>query len=297
MKTNIFLSMLFFGSLAYFAEAEDNGNESKAAQNASAENTIPEKKAEPDKFKIDIYPTYGLYGSPRTTPFIACDSFAFSARLVRMQANKNEDFDCRVLHEVYDSDGNLVRELPEARFNSKIQFGRATAVENFWIQLEDPKPGKYRLKILIIDRANEKPESKDYPFEIVARDTFGVLTVGFTNTPEHFTTVGSNFTVGEPKALFCWINGANEKEDRIHLKSKLTILDSKKNPIDAEPLFVDMYKPALRNNRDYPAIFYMIRPDVPGDYILHLEINDCNSDKNVTCDVPIKVSLPPGMEE
>jgi hypothetical protein len=297
MKTIIFLSMLFFGCLAYFAEAEDNGNESKAAQNASAENTIPEKKAEPDKFKIDIYPTYGLYGSPRSTPFIACQSFAFSARLARIEANEKEDFDCKVLHEVYDSDGNLVRELPEARFNNKTQFGRATAAENFWIQLEDPKPGKYRLKILIIDRANEKTESKDCPFEIVAKDTFGVLTVGFSGTPEHFTPAGSNFIVGEQKPLFCWINGANEKENRIHLKSKLTILDSKKNPIDADPLFVDLYKPAPRNNRDYPAIFYMIRPDVPGDYILHLEINDCNSDKNATCDVPIKVSLPPGMEE
>jgi hypothetical protein len=296
MKTIISLSMLFFVGLAYFANAEENGNESKVEQNASEEKVIPEQKDALNKFKIDIYPTSSLLCNLRATPFIAGESLSFSARLSAL--DEKEDFDCSVLHELYNSEGILVHLLPEVKINRKTaQFGHSTFAENFWINLEDPKPGKYRLKILIVDHASGNSDSKEHSFEILDRDSFGALNVGFSSMPDRPMPTSGNFAIGEPKFLFCWINGAGVKDDRIHIKSKVIILDAKKQPIDAEPLLADTYKPAPRSRRDHPNLFFAIRPDVPGEYFLRLEITDCVADKTATYDMPIKVSLPPGMDE
>jgi hypothetical protein len=294
MKTILSFAVIFFAGLG-FAVAEREESPLDATRISSAERTAAEPEEALKKFKIDIHPTYGLFGGLRTIPFIAGESMSFSARLAR-RAEK-EDFSCDVMHELYDADGNLVRQFPEAPFKSKsAQFGCSTATESFFIQPEDSKPGKYRLKISIVDRESGNSEVQDYSFEILDKDTFGAFNIGFSSTPERLMPTGGNFTVGEPKLLVYMINGAAVENHRVHLKNKVTILDSKKQPIDAEPLFSDAYKPAPRSLRDIPSLFFAIRPDVPGEFFLRLEITDCVADKTATYDVPIKVSLPPGMD-
>ncbi len=189
---------------------------------------------------------------------------------------------------------------PEARYgHDTLQFGGTAFVETFWFpSQEDPQTGKYCMKYLVIDRAGGKSESADYSFEIAGKDTFAAVSMAFSSTAGTGTPSGNAFMLGEPKYLVYGINGAGVQENRIHVKSTLTILDSTKQPIDAEPRTIDTYKPAPRSNNEYPIVCLLVFPNSrPGDFILHLDLKDCISDKTASYELPIKVLPPPGMEK
>jgi len=298
MKTIVSFSLLLIVGFGYFAAAEDKTSVPEVARNTSAEKNIPEQKEIPARFKIDLYPAYVAGGIPKTAPFIAGEKLIFQARVNLLESDKNENFGYTILHELYDPDGNVISQVPERRIHREVfQIGGSSFPERFWFSSEDLKPGKYRLKYLLINHESGKSEAKEIPFDIQSKDTFGALDIGICSKMEPITPIGGNVTIGEQIFLVCRMNGAGVKEDRIHLKSTLTVIDSKKQPIDREPISFDSYMPVPRYGLEHPQIYFTIWPNRPGDFILHVEIKDSITEKTTTFDVPIKVSLPPGLEE
>jgi hypothetical protein len=297
MKPPHFFAFLIVAASLGLASADEKIAVPEVARNIPAEKTS-DRKDRLAKYKIDIYPLYSM-GLPRATPYISGEAFSFSVRVTPVESSKAANLDIAGLAELYDPDGNLVTELPEMSYGrNSLQFGGSAFTQTFCFAPDDPRPGKYRLKFLIVDHAGGKSESADYAFEIAGKETYGAMGIAFSSTPDHYTPCGNNFTLGEPKFLMYCINGAGVQEDRIHLKSTLTILDAKKQPTDAEPRTIDTYKPAPRSNNDHPIVYFLVFPNSrPGDFVLHLELMDCIADKTASYDLPIKVLPPPGMDE
>jgi hypothetical protein len=289
MKAIVSLSLLIIVGAAFFAAAEDKYSAAKIARNTAMEKLPAATNEKPAKFKIDIVPTYGALGSRRSATFIEGEALTFCYSVSKLSAQDN--FETGLVFSLQDATGNREGQTYSYFLNKdNLQFGGALISTS--AKFPSPKAGKYSVQLKVIDTLNGENEIKEYPFEVLPKDTFGATYLGFYADEKGTLPSNGNLTAGETRHLFALINGLGTEGNRIHIKSTLSTLDHDKNLLSNRTLeYHDEMPPGGSH------VHFYFTPNRPGSFYVRLEIHDCINDKTVTYDLPVKVSMPLGMEE
>jgi hypothetical protein len=240
-------------------------------------------------------PTYGTFGSSRTSPLIAGDHLRMMLDVSGLTVGDKEG--CRnisVTSEVRDAQGKRVVG-GEERLKHKFVLGGSSA--RYPVSYDIPRdvsPGKYTVFVRVVYHDSGEKRTVERPIEVLSKSDFGILNLKFSQDEDGILDASGSLTLTESTCVTGVIGGAKNVNGHIHFKSTLSILDENRKPVTPGYLNLD-YEKDYSDTSDIlvPIRYSTIVPNRVGKFILEIKATDVIADKTVTYELPMNVQLPP----
>lgn len=237
--------------------------------------------------------TYGYLGATRPkTGLMPGDvaHFTFDIKGLKQDAKGKAEYS--LLMEVTNSKGEVT--FKEGPRNGIVQnfLGGDTLPCAAHLEIPlDTKPGTYKLKITITDRATKKSKTFEADGQVLAPD-FGLVRVGTFADAAGNVPAAPIGVVGETLHInFSVVNfKRDDKSKKPHIELALKVLDDKGKPTLAEPLSGDV-KDIPDDVKMVPIRFGMTL-NKTGQFTVELTATDKLSGKSAKVTFPIKVTTP-----
>jgi hypothetical protein len=234
--------------------------------------------------------TYGPTGAPhKENKFLAGDVVCVVYDIVDLKIDADTGFARYLVSmEIFDGKGERIfnKDTPVQRYASlggTSMPGFATVVMG-----TDQKPGKYSMKITVIDRnsTDKATKSINFPFELLPAD-FGLIHL-------EFPAVALTNTDFVPQCLL--VGMALDSKKMPNVDVTMRILDESGKPTLKKAFVLhipkDLDKEIDIKGKDYLPIPFPLFLNRPGNFTIELEAVDNNGKKTFKKTIPLKVIDP-----
>jgi hypothetical protein len=240
----------------------------------------------------NIRATYGLLGSTRPdNKFLPGDDLFLSFDIQGVQVDESGKVLYSIAMEVTNAKGKTLFKQTPRKLEANNSLG-GTSLPGF-ASLKiglDAKPGKYKVKVKVTDRAAKASASLTRTYEVL-RPAFGLVRLATTSDPEGQVPTPF-FAVGQT----LWINfaavgfGRDESSGSPNLTVTLRVLDAEGQPAVAKPFTGKVTdKDKIPKKARHLPLQFALQLNRPGKFTVELKAADNVSGKTATLKLPLTV--------
>jgi hypothetical protein len=233
--------------------------------------------------------TYGILGAPRADGrFLPGDSVALSFDIVGIKADETGKVQYSVGMEVLDGSGKAVfKQAPrDLEANASLGGNSVPGFAAVQVGLDQP-PGKYTLKVMIMDRSSQASATLSRAYEILPKG-FGLVRLNTSLDPNGRFIAP---VVAEGQSL--WVNLAavgfgRDSNGNPNLGVSLSVLDEASKPTLARPYTGEVTKDVAANVLAVPLQFNLDL-NRPGKFTVEITATDKIGGKKTAVSLPLVV--------
>ncbi len=234
----------------------------------------------------NVRSTYGPFGSVRPgNKFMSGDSIVLQYDIDGLQFDKdtnNVSYTATV--EVFNAKKeSIFKKATPVRL--QVVLGGPTVTGYGGILLNDLKPGAYRAKITVVDKANDKSTSFDYAFEILPQE-FGFV---HPYLPAYWYLNG-----GEYAGQIAVVGMGRDAKKMANVDILVKILDEQGKPTLTKPWSLNVPRdiPEEYRDKDFFPVLIALTLTRTGTFRVQVEAIDRVSKKTAKLSFPLKVVDP-----
>ncbi|PIU67758.1 MAG: hypothetical protein COS84_03645 [Armatimonadetes bacterium CG07_land_8_20_14_0_80_40_9] len=152
---------------------------------------------------------------------------------------------------------------------------------------DDIKPGKYIIKIIVLDKIAGKKVKKEIPIKVKPKE-FAITNVWFVNGKDEASETEPRFVLYETMTLFSKIVGFEKEDNFVHLTIKFELLDKSGNLIYEYPKIIEV-KQEVEPEVTYIEGKFSLDCWKRGEFKIKVTVEDRIGQKTITKLVPFEI--------
>lgn len=242
----------------------------------------------------NIQPCHGALGPVRASDdVVPLDEYVVRYQIVGVKVDKDGKTDLEVAVRLTAPDGKVLLER-KTLVQRLLSLGGNTLQTAGSIAFPEKAPfGTYTLSVAVRDRLGKRSASFERKLTCKAPE-FQVLTPRFFQDEEMKVAGGMTRTVGEALTFRVRVVGFDNKQKKVGLLLRTTVVEATGKEIGAKPIvangdITDADKAARTNVATFTGSLALHRP---GDYRVRITIEDTIAKKTTTFEAPLRVVAP-----